>query len=141
MKTIKAFYNHGRWLVQCPIHGAGGAMPAGEEYICPVCYRGSIANIVKIVSGRLITIPDRSARKTARITAEKDGKLYLIKYPAKREEIEKELNKIPANKRNWQGEPMEQVKEHVQKTKHLIRNYEKRDKKLDGNNNIVVIER
>lgn len=139
MTTIAPVYNHGRWLVYCPKHGKDGAMPAGGEYICPVCYPGIVARFTAVKNGKLQTIEDRSARRTARLMAEADNKIYMVSFPKAQKSIEKELEKLPEHKRNWNGEPMTQLKAHVKKTKHIIDNFEKRDKSKDGNNPAVVI--
>ena len=141
MKTVKAFFNHGRWLVQCPKHGVIGAMPAEAEYICPVCYPKSIASFMVLKNGQLQSVPDRSARRTAYLEAQAKGEIYTVTFPKQKESIEKELSKLPDDKRHWNGESMQALKETVKQTAHVIKNFEKRDKKLDGNDSLFVVMR
>lgn len=124
MPTIEAIYNAGRWMVYCPIHGPDGAVLAvdyhsqepglghsrhwtvNNEYICPVCYPGSLAELTVIKPGKQMVLdksPDRSARRTARLTAEQDGAVYQVTFPAQREQIEAVLAERPRLMRNWDG--------------------------------------
>lgn len=141
MKTVKAFLNHGRWLVQCPKHGILGAMPAEDEYICPVCHPKSIAKFLVLKSGQLQSVNDRSARRTAYLEAQAKGEIYTVTFPKQKESIEKELSKLPEDKKHWNGESMQTLKENTKRTAHIIRNFEKRNKKLDGNDSMIVVTR
>lgn len=132
MKKIEAIYNHGRWIVLCPIHGTRGAMNAESEYICPVCHPAILAFMTVVKGGIMRTIPDISARKTARLRAEEKGEVYTVIYPKERKKIEKELGKLPPMRQNWQGEPIEKVTARARHEVHIIENYNKRDKSLDA---------
>ena len=141
MKTVKAFFNHGRWIVQCPKHGVLGAMPAEAEYICPVCHPKILATFVVLKDGKLQTIHDRSARRTAYLEAQAKGEIYIVAFPKQKDIIEKELSKLPDDKKHWNGESMQALKENTKRTAHVIKNFEKRNKKLDGNGSMIVVER
>lgn len=141
METISAVYNHGRWIVLCPVHGTHGAMPAENTYICPVCYPKIVASFWSIKDGRIQPVPDSSARRTARLEAKKDDQIYAVKYPKDREMIEKELSELPKDKRHWTDGDLESLKADVQRTKHIIENYNKRNKSIDGNNPVMVVTR
>lgn len=139
MKNIKPVYNHGRWIVLCPKHKQSGAMPAGDEYICPACFPGIVAQMVVVRGGKIQRIPDRSAQRTARILATEKNKVFSVVFPKDKSAIEKELSKLPEDKRNWDGEKMTELKAHVKHMKHIIDNFEKRDKSLDGKNTIFIV--
>jgi len=139
MKTIKAVYNAGRWLVYCKTHGTNGAMPAQDEYICPVCYPGIIASFLALKNGRIALQPDRSARRTARMMAENDNEIYAVKFPKEKEQIEKALTILPETRRHWKGEKLTEAREAAKREKHLLDNYNKRDKSKDGSNPVLVV--
>lgn len=119
MRQIMARYNAGRWLVDCPIHGAEGAVLAcayngidpsqskfwteNNEYICPVCYPGIVAEFLAPRNGRIEKVPDRSARRTARLLAAAQDEIYQVVFPDEREQIEDVLKERPKLQRNWDG--------------------------------------
>jgi len=141
MKTVTAFMNANRWLVQCPRHGRAGVMPAEEEFICPACYPGIIASYFALKGGKLTLHPDRSARRTARLMAESKDEIYKVEFPKDKEKIEKALEILPENRRHWEGDKLANLKANAQKEKHLLDNYGKRDKSKDGNNPAIVVTR
>lgn len=141
MKKITPIYNHGRWIVTCPKHGTAGAMLAENEYICPACYPGILAFMDVVRGGRVQRIPDISARKTARLLAEQNDDVYTVNFPAKRKEIEAELAKLPPNKRSFSGRNLGDVKKQVAFERHLIANFAKRNKNLDGSLDVVIVEK
>lgn len=132
MNEIQPVYICGRWVVLCPKHGARGAMDAEEEYICPECYPKSIAVLFKLENGVIVRKPDVSARKTARILAEQNDEVYRVVKPEFYEQIESELSDLPVKYQNWRGEPLEDLKKSAARIRHIIENYEKRNKRLDG---------
>jgi hypothetical protein len=111
MKTVQAYLNHGRWLAHCPIHPQGGVLevrPPEETFICPVCYPGSIASFPAVKNGVIRTIPDRSARATAQLTARERDDVYAVEYPPEREEILTLVSHRTIDHMNWQpGEPLD----------------------------------
>ena len=140
METVQAIYNAGRWIVYCPKHGREASAVLAdekhnsefaeqskhvmnEEYICPVCYPGIIARMTVVRNGRIETIPDRSARRSARLMAEKDGKIYKVVFPDEREEIEQILSSRAHLRRNWDG-PHETL-DFLRRENHLLENNEK----------------
>lgn len=136
---VKPVYNAGRWLVFCPTHGRAGAMLAESEYICPVCYPGIVARFNAVKGGRIVAVNDTSAQRTARKLAEQDGKIYTVKFPSNKDKIEAALSKLPEPKRNWSGESLDSLKASIKQTAHVIKNFEKRNKKLDGNDSVVIV--
>lgn len=139
MKTIEAIYNAGRWIALCPIHGKAGAvlvenvssdMPnqseyiAKEEYICPVCYPGVVAQFPTLQWKRIVNIPDRSARATARLLAHANDDIYTVIFPEEREQIEQVLASRPHLMRNWDGH--HETLEFLEKENHVIENFNKR---------------
>jgi hypothetical protein len=119
MKTIEAIYNAGRWMVYCPIHGNQGAVlaldyhvidptqsrfwTAGGLYICPVCYPKVTAQMQIVRNGRIETVPDISARKTARLLAQAKDEIYQVMFPKNREKIEQVLSERLRLMQNWDG--------------------------------------
>jgi hypothetical protein len=76
--------------------------PARDTFfICPVCYPQSIAVFVGIVGKKLGAVPDRSARKTARIQAEQNNEIFPIEYPKNAEKILEIVKKRPVENQNW----------------------------------------
>ena len=88
---LQAIVNHGRWLVECPTVGCGGAVIVSRKvliFMCPYC-----ANVSN------------------------GGQWYQVEFPQECQQIEVELLKRPAlspiqaANRNWQlGETIEQLK-------------------------------
>lgn len=112
MKQVYAYINHARWLVCCPIHTGGGKLevdPAKDKtFICPVCHPGILASFTGVRHGRIASQPDTSARRTARLQAEKTGDIYEIVYPENRDEILAQLQHRPLDAMNWKpGEAVE----------------------------------
>lgn len=132
MKTIQPVYLHGRWIVMCPKHSTLGAMDAEAEYICPVCYPQAIAFFLRLENGKLVKEPDNSARKTARALAEQNDEVYNVVMPSNKEEIENILSTLPPHYQNWRGESIDEVRKNAAFVLHVIDNYEKRNKSLDG---------
>lgn len=140
MKTVIAYMNSNRWLVKCPKQH-GGDMPAGDEYICPVCYPGIIASYFVVRNGRVMNIPDKSARATARKMAGANGEIYRVKFPANKAKIEQALEILPQRRRHWSGKGIKELSADAKREAHLLDNYNKRDKKLDGSNPVIVVTR
>lgn len=138
MKTIQATYNAGRWIAKCPKCNEGAVLVenvssgfsdqskhvAKNEYICPVCYPGSVAQFPGLVGRTIALIPDKSARKTARKMAEENDDIYQVTFPQEKEQIEKLLEKRPHTKRNWDG-PHETL-EFLERENHIMENFQKR---------------
>lgn len=88
---VGALVNQGRWLVECPAEGCGGAVMVSRElplFFCPEC-----AN------------------------TENGGKWLAVDFPGDKDAIEKELLKRPAKEpframhRNWEpGETLASLK-------------------------------
>ena len=118
MKKIMARYNAGRWIVECPLHGEAGAVLAqppsvyhdsnywteNNEYICPVCYPQILAMLQKMQNGRIINVPDVSARATARLLARVKEEIFQVEFPTEKGQIETILKERPVTMRNWDGE-------------------------------------
>jgi hypothetical protein len=113
MKTVNAYMNHGRWLVDCPKHGTAGALEVDEkdtEYIPPCCYPKSIATFMVLVKGKPQAVPDTSARQTARMMAHAADEVYTIVFPAKLAEIKEIMSKRPVDNRHWTNETIAALK-------------------------------
>jgi hypothetical protein len=113
MKTVKAYMNHGRWLVDCPKHGTAGAMEVTErdtEYIAPCCYPKIIATFTGVVKGSLKHVPDVSARATARNMAKQADEIYMIVFPEKLAELKAIMDARPLNNRHWTNETIAALK-------------------------------
>ena len=113
MKTVNAYMNYGRWLVDCPKHDTAGALEVTEkdtEYIAPCCYPKSIATFMVMVKGHLATIPDTSARATARLMARGADEIYTIMFPEKLAEIKAIMDKRPVDNRHWTTETIAALK-------------------------------
>jgi len=104
METVKAYINHGRWLVDCPKHGKNGAVevaPDTAEYIAPCCYPGVIAQFTGVVKGQIKNVVDTSARATARRMAHEKGEVYQIVFPKNADKILAIIQKRPIQNQNW----------------------------------------
>lgn len=113
MKTVNAYMNHGRWLVDCPKHGVDGAMEVKEtdkEYIAPCCYSGIIASLPVIKNNRFMFTPDLSARATAKRLAKQADEIYTIMFPDKLAEIKAIMDKRPIHNRHWTNETIAALK-------------------------------
>ena len=113
MKTVKAYMNHGRWIVDCPKHGKDGAMEVKEtdkEYIAPCCFPGIIASIPVMRKSQFKVIPDISARATAKRLAIQAGEVYEIVFPAKLAEIKAIMEVRPIHNRHWTTETVAALK-------------------------------
>ena len=106
MKRVKAFLNYGRWLARCPKHH-GGVMdvdPEKAEFICPVCYPGSIA-ILPVKRGiGFEYIPDASARRTAEMQARENNDIYTVVFPKSLPKFMKQFAKKQTSEINWTPE-------------------------------------
>lgn len=113
MKTVNAYMNHGRWLVDCPKHGVDGAMEVKEtdkEYIAPCCYPASIASLPVMKNNRFTFTPDLSARATAKRLAKQADEVYTIVFPDKLAEIKEIMDKRPIHNRHWTTETIAALK-------------------------------
>jgi hypothetical protein len=113
MKTVNAYMNHGRWIVNCPKHGTAGAVEVDEnetEYIAPCCYPKSMAMFLGMSKGQPKTIPDTSARATARAMAKANDEIYTIIFPAKITEIKAIMDARPIHNRHWTTETIAALK-------------------------------
>jgi len=113
MKTVKAYINHGRWLVDCPKHGTAGAMEVTEkqtEYIPPCCYPQSIASFQAVKKGRIQRVADISARATAQRLAKEADEIYTIVFPEKIAEIKTIMDARPIHNRHWTTETIAALK-------------------------------
>lgn len=109
--TVQAYFNFGRWVVECPKHGKNGATVVTREtteYIAPCCYPGSIAQFVGVVKNRITTVPDTSARATARVQAQVNDEIYEVIFPAETDQILEIVSARPLQNQNWlPGETLE----------------------------------
>jgi len=124
MKTVKAYMNYGRWIVDCPKHGNAGAMEVKEtdtEYIPPCCYPQIIASIPMLKDGRFTHAPDKSARATGRRLAVQAGEVYQIVFPDKLEEIKTIMNNRPLNNRHWTNESIAALKKENKAHGHGVK--------------------
>lgn len=124
MKTVKAYMNHGRWLVDCPKHGIDGAMEVTEkdtEYICPTCYPKIIASFTGLVHGVLKHAPDISARATARRMAKEADEVYAIVFPEKLAEITAIMDARPIHNRHWTTETIAALKKENKAHGHGVK--------------------
>lgn len=75
---LHPYVNHGRWVVDCPCKGCGGAVVVSRAeafFLCPLC-----------------------------CNADNDGQWYRVEFPAHRAQIEIELLKRPVRPtRNWRA--------------------------------------
>jgi hypothetical protein len=113
MKIVKAYMNHGRWLVDCPKHGTAGAMEVTEhdtEYIAPCCYPKIIATFIGKFKEQAAIMPDRSARATARNMAKQADETYTIVFPEKLAEIKAIMDARPIANRHWTNETIAALK-------------------------------
>ena len=92
---VKAFVNHGAWLVQCPDSQCGGAEYAWEEgfYYCFSCHNGYMKHRIRRLS-----------------------------FPVERKDIEALLEQRPLLNRNWSpGETIEDLRiENIEHCKELL---------------------
>ncbi len=85
--AVNALINHGRWLVECPVEGCGGALTVSREesyFLCVYCRN-----------------------------VDNGGQWYRVLYPGARTEIETLLLARPlAGQRNWRpGESVAQLRQ------------------------------
>lgn len=124
MKTVKAYINHGRWLVDCPKHGIDGAMEVTEKdtvYICPCCYPKIIASFTGMVKNKLQHVPDISARATARKMAKEADEIYMITFPEKLADIKTIMDARPIHNRNWTTETIAALKKENKAHGHGVK--------------------
>lgn len=145
MSELEAIYNAGRWMVYCPRHGKDGAVLAlnyhkddpaqsaywteGNEYICPVCYPGSVATLQVLKGRQIVKIADRSSRATARLLARAKGEIYTVTFPEHKDEIEKVLSVRPKMKQNWDGR--HETLQFLEQENHIMENFAGRDTGID----------
>ena len=127
-------------MVYCPKHGKGGAVLAldyhendpmqsrlwtkNEEYICPVCYPGIVAELVIVKNKRVEKIADKSAQATARLLARAKDEIYTVVFPEHREEIEETVKERHVLKRNWDGR--HESIDFLKQENHIIQNFANR---------------
>lgn len=113
METVKAYLNYGRWLVRCPKHGKNGLLevtPQTKDYIAPCCFPGIVASFPSVIKGRVMQLPDVSARATARKLAQQAGEIYSIEFPENMQEILDIVKLRPIQNQNWiMGETIDQL--------------------------------
>lgn len=90
MRTVTAYFNYGRWLVDCPKHGKEGingvagvaeVTKDNPEFIAPCCYPNVIAGFPGMVKGQIKYIIDKSSRRTAISAARENDDIYTAIFP------------------------------------------------------------
>lgn len=112
MQQVKAYYNWlSGWIWDCPKCNDkpyDGTKPnisekagKGKPGICSRCYPGIHAMMQANYEGRLVQVPDLSARARAYAEAEKRGEIYEVVFPRNEEKIMALLRKRPRKNMNW----------------------------------------
>jgi len=109
--SLQAYYNHGRWMADCPICGNPFELLDGGTLICSHCWPGLRA--VKFVTdeyGALVQAPHTDKIFDTRAAAVEAGQEYEVEYPAERVAIEAALRPRPVENMNWYpGETVEDL--------------------------------
>lgn len=98
---IKAYYNHGRWVADCPNCNSAEQVNDSTVFICSeeypyVSYAGKSKADVDPHRVMLIHEGKQSLAK-----AKQDNEIYDIVFPEFRSEIERVLSARPPVNRNW----------------------------------------
>jgi phage terminase large subunit GpA-like protein len=118
---VEAYFNHGRWVCDCPKCGKLGSTLAepnkalahysavNGEYICPNCYPGMVIIHKRTVTGGLVFNEDMQAISRARAKA--NDEIYEVIFPTNKKEIEAIVSLRRLDYQNWQpGETIEFLK-------------------------------
>lgn len=107
MKKPVAYFNHGRWLYNCPV--CDTPLEARRD-ICPQCHPGIVARAFQPVKGSdlLRRVPDPELIEQARLEAVQRGEVWKPVYPKEKQAIENILRYRRIQHMNWQpGETLE----------------------------------
>ena len=98
MKTKDVWFNHGRWLVRCPVCGAKTSIrPSGKQkeikFYCGRCYRGKMAKRpVPLPNGSGFTWAyDHKSQRDAAQAAKNNGEIHIAVLPKNWQEVVKLL--------------------------------------------------
>ena len=111
MITI-SYYNHGRWMADCPKCGAPHATRGDETLICAACWPGLLAKkIVTDKFGAMVEAPHVEQMLETQQQAIEAGECWEVVYPPERAEIERILRPREIKYMNWMpGESLDDLR-------------------------------
>lgn len=112
MKTIKARFNHGRWIWDCPKCNTGNTISPGQKLaICGDCWPGKRALKEAVINGVIVRGVDKLRQDTAKRMAMAQGEVYKISFPKDHAAIEEVLRARKTEHQSWEvGETVEDLK-------------------------------
>lgn len=105
-----AYYNHGRWMINCPRCGAPHVV-FGETVVCAQCWPQLFATKFETDRfGALVQVPHVDLIRETQMQAIAAGECYEPVYPDERHEIERILRGRQIPNMNWMpGETVQQL--------------------------------
>ena len=122
MKRIKARYNFGRWIWDCPICRAGNVIrPINKMAFCGDCYEDKAARKQSVLNGIIIEGIDKSKQDNAKRKAWAENRVYKISFPRNHKAIIKVLRPRKTEHQCWEvGESIEDLENENKNHKDLF---------------------
>ena len=112
METIKARFNCGYWIWDCPTCNSGNrATPKDKMVLCHACYKGMRKPRVGYVDGTVITGYSKEDQDNAKRLAWANEEVYKLSFPRNHKQIMEVLRCREEKHMSWDvGESIEDLK-------------------------------
>jgi hypothetical protein len=131
MKTIKARYNCGNWIWDCPVCNAATIVKPqkGLMSMCGGCYEDKQAKKAAVINGVVVIGIDKAKQDQAKKQAWADGRVYKISFPKDYKQIEEVLRVRKPEHRSWDiGQTAEDLE--IENAAHPVLSYLNEKKKV-----------
>ena len=116
MKIIKASFNWGRWIWDCPDCNASNIISPGQTMaICGECYPDKMAKKQTIINNVVVDGLDHKKQTDAKRQAFGENRVYKIRYPKSHKKIVEALRYRKTEHMCW--EPGETVEDLLEENK------------------------
>ena len=115
MEQVKAYFNHGKWIVDCPNCPAATKVKIGDELVfCGHCFPDKRVKKFQLVAGQeVMPVSDKEKQDQAKTEAFAMGEVYEIVFPDDAKSAETVLRKRKTEHQNYV--PWKETLENLEK--------------------------